>query len=307
MSPTTIEEQLRRYGQDLAARDDAGTLLIGGTTPGPVLVPQRGEAASDGVSEVMPPTYVSTPPVGIARRSRRNRTLAVAAIFAVVLTVVGAVAIDRRGHTTRDEITAPSATAPPTATAPVAAGPLGAYAVPPTDSSSVRGWVNGDAYAIQYTSGGHQFVVFRYAEGAPPTWEWTPEMIVQFLDGRGTATEVPSLGTVFVSCGDAASLTLDGEWDWWSAAVGFWLQDGHMMSLSLVGIGEQPPIGHDRNGTVFGSDSEPIACPATADAAILQNALAEMQTVGKADLDAALDSIPLSIGNLGRQIAEPRS
>jgi hypothetical protein len=306
MTPSTIEEQLDRYGRDLAERDRVGTLLdvprMSGLEPD---LPSRGADSEDN-AEVIPTPYIVAPAVMTARRHHRQRGLAVAALAAIVLTVVVGVALNRRAHTaTLDDITTPSTTSSPTTTAEVVVGAVGPYALPPTDVSSVRGWIDGDAYAIRYASNGHEFVVTRYAEGAPPTEAWTSETLAKYLDGRGEATEVPSLGIVFVSCGDGASLTRDGAWDWWSAAVGHWLQDGHLMSLYLVGVGEQPPISF-QNGTAIGPEGSPAACPATDDAAILQDALAEVRTVGRADLDATLDSMPLSIGSFGRQIAEPR-
>lgn len=181
----------------------------------------------------------------------------------------------------------------------------GPYALPPADATQVHALVDGDFYALRYTSGGHEFVLMRASNG-PPYFRMEPQHLLGLLDGRGQRSDLAPLGTVYVTCGDGGQLANDDpQWIWSSSAVGYWLQDGRYMSLGLTTDTPLQVSFDGETGAARGPDGGPTACPAAADGEILQQQLEAIRTVDREQLDAALDAAPLTIGNQGRDIQPP--
>ena len=230
-SDEALEAQLRAYGRGVAARDRREHLE---RTPDPV---EDRPGPWDGHLDGLEVPYVSPPPDNPGP-GPRHRLLFAAAAAAIIIAGGAALILPRRHQTPTADVV-DTTTTDPAATTATTAGPYvaatgGPYALPPADATQVHALVDGDFYALRYTSGGHEFGSCAPSNG-PPYFRMEPQHLLGLLDGRGQRSDLAPLGTVYVTCGDGGQLANDDpQWIWSSSAVGYWLQDGRYMSLGLT-------------------------------------------------------------------------
>lgn len=185
-------------------------------------------------------------------------------------------------------------------TTPVIVADGAPYTLPPLDATGVEGRVFGDNVLFRFTlPDGTRMHLMRTRLGAG--YRATPQNL-QGLLGVGEAgsprverLDSEALGTVYVGCGGGVGFSDD--WDFTSAARATWLQDGHVMELYLDGPSQNPGVGPDGEGVFH--------CPIPSQGAILRSVLPTLQLVDRAQLDAALDAMPLRVDAEGRAIAQP--
>ncbi len=268
-----IEEQVRRYAVDVA---------------GPPLGGSPADLAQAG------------------RARRRGSRWVLAAALALFVTGAGLVVARVSNDTASGPVaTDPTTSDPATTSSVVAEARTQPYALPPETADVAGVLVDGDRYVFRYSVGADEFRLSRYAPGSVPSTPMTSDDLDRLMASNQDSPELrqlslPGFESVYIQCGgglqSAPSLGVSA-FDFTASATAFWIQDEHEMSLSLVG--EPPERGR-------ASDGSAATCPRSADVDLLEQALLIIRPVGRSQLDAAIDSTPLTLGRYGRAIDPPR-
>ena len=194
----------------------------------------------------------------------------------------------------------------PDDTMPAVIAAMSPYALPPANATDVEGVVVGDYLVIRFALADGTRMHLSRAPLAPGYRASGHDL--QTLLGIGEAghpqiqrLDSDTFGTVYLGCGGGAGFggnTGIDNWDFTTSAEASWVQDGHIVELSLDGPTQY--------AGASGPDLQPeFRCPIPSQERIVRDALQSLRLVDRAELDTALNAMPLTVGREGRAIAQP--